>query len=713
MLYITFKDHFDPHRTLLNGELVIKLWLRALYPYIERPRYPDYDQDERPRESDPLDVSKIKEWLDQCNRIHGSHCQGSTTNGIGRPRFLVDVKRMCLVPAEEHPYLTLSYVWGKAPCVSLSSQTRALLQAEGSLEREGLPETIKQSMELVSLLGQRYLWVDRLCIDQHDGATKKGQIAAMADIYANSYLTIVAAESDDASKPLCPRGFKDESSARSSDITQSDDHRPPSPTCPRSRVMEDLSWSLVTASTWSTRGWTFQEYYSSRRKLIFHRNTVTWECHCEAWNEMDDHQCIANTRQCQPIPRSPPTAASTGLRFSSWPDFHLFARMICLFNVRHLTYQCDALDAMEGLLSVFGTVFKGGFISGLPEMLFDAALLWQPYYPMERRSDQRGTKFDDPRIPPSWSYFGHYGSIHSEDLVITFNYIVHDDPAMRLPATHTISTVDWSHGISLDGPRKPIDVSAARYREKYQGKHEGFPKGWKPLDSSNNFSPAPYGQTRHRRSSINSDLVHYYWHNDVGDCTQRFWYPVPIIPSSSPPEPAPSHRPRFLHGNTRVIASGLGVEIVLLQPQIQLGDKFNPKRCADAFIRVKHTGEWIGYMRLNESVDSFLGLSPGSCLGPKREEEVVVEENCTLIELSRGSATYDKRLLDRYVEYLYPAMAWHRVVPPQEEVYEFVNVMWVEMLDGRSGVVRRKGIGRVAKGAWGRLARSGFDVSIC
>ncbi|KAM7205718.1 Heterokaryon incompatibility protein (HET) domain containing protein [Naviculisporaceae sp. PSN 640] len=710
MPYIARKDHFDPHRTVLDGGLVIKPWLRSLYPYIERLRYPDYDQDELPQEYDPIDVSRIREWLSQCDQVHGNHCQGTVTDSIGRPTFFIDVHRMCLVPAEGRSYVTLSYVWGNAPCVSLSSQTCAQLLVEGSLRREDMPRVIRESVELVRLLGQTHLWVDRLCIDQHDGATKKGQIAAMADIYANSCLTIVAAEGNDASKPLCPRGFKDEASLRTSDTKVDADTRPHTRTRRRSRVMEDLSWSLVTESTWSTRGWTFQEQYSSRRKLIFHGNTVTWECHCEAWNEMDNDQCIANTRQCPPIPRPPSRATSTGLHLGSWPDFHLFTRMVCLFNVRHLTFQSDALDALEGLLSVFGTVFRGGFISGLPKMIFDAALLWQPYYPMERRSDNRGVRFDDPRIPPSWSWLGFWGSLHSEDLLLTFNYVIHEDPAMRLPPTSTASTVPWSHSITLDGLRTPIEVSAAGYRERYQGKHEDLPPGWHAIGSSANFLPC--GTQRRRRSSINSDLMHYYWHDDVGDCTQRFWYPVPIVPSSASPGPSPSHRPRFLHGTTRVIAASLGVEIVGLQPQIQLGDKFNPKRCADACIRVKDTGKWIGYMRLNESVDSLLGLSPGSCLGIKREDEIVIEENCTLIELSRGSATYDKRLLDRYVEYLYPAMAWHRVVPGQNEVYEFVNVMWVEMLDASRRVVRRKGIGRVAKGAWGRLASGDFEVSI-
>ncbi|KAM7202237.1 Heterokaryon incompatibility protein (HET) domain containing protein [Rhypophila sp. PSN 637] len=703
MPYITFSENFYPHRTLHKGRLIIKPELRLLYPYhIGKLRYPDYDQDEHPRENVGVKVDKIKEWLKQCDNMHGYHCHRSPGDHTGGPSLLIDVKRKCLVRAERHhDYLALSYVWGEASCVSLSSDTKDRLSIEGSLEREKPPKTISQAMELAALLGQTYLWVDRLCIVQDDGPTKKTQIASMANIYANSYLTIVAAESDDVSKPLCPRGF-------GKTWSDSDHDSPPSPTSPRSCVMHDLSFDLVTSSAWSTRGWTFQEYHSSRRKLIFHRNTVTWECHCEAWNEMEDHQSIATTRQCQAIHRSPSSMNSTGLNLSSWPDFHLFARLVCHFNVRHLTYQSDTLDAIEGLLSVFSTVFEGGFISGLPQMIFDAALLWQPYFPMQRREEQ-GSRANDPRIPPTWSYFGHYGSIHSEDLVAASNWTIHEGPDMpRLPATHTISTVEWSHSVSRDGPRIPIVVSAAGYRERYQGRHEDLPPGWHAMGSSTNYMPCRH---RRRRRSINSDLVQYFWHDSIDDAAQRFWYPVPIRPPNSPPS-VPSHRPRFLHGNTRVIA-GMGMQIVMFDAQ---HGKDNHRRCADAFIRIGQTGEWIGYIRLNQSADSMPGsTAPKSSREGKENnttDEHVVQENSTLIELSRGSTTYDERLLDRYAEYLYPEMAREKVIPPMGQVYEFVNVMWIETLPDGGGVATRKAVGRVTKAAWARLSRGDFDVSI-
>jgi len=417
MPFSEFERNFEPHRIIVNGQPMIKKSVRPHYPFIERGEVTDidYDQEENLSGTLPIDVANIREWINKCDDIHGDHCRGRLSRST-RPSFLINVKRRCLVPAEDHPYLTLSYVWGKASCISLTSKTLNYLWTDGSLRQEHLPSTINQALQLVALLGQTYLWVDRLCIYQDDEPRKEEQIAAMADIYANSYLTIIAAEGIDALEPLCRRGFIDSSQAQDdSNMNSATNHEnpdPPTPTSPRSRIMEDLSWSLVTSSEWATRGWTFQEFYLSRRKLIFHRNTVIWECHCEAWNEID--QCLT-TRQC---PTKPKPSTTTGLELSPWPDFHRFTRLVWLFNVRYLRYQSDALNAFEGLLSVFGLVFEGGFISGLPQMVFDAALLWQPYFPMERRRPAScidNLKAD--MIPPSWSYFGSSGSIHSEDLV--------------------------------------------------------------------------------------------------------------------------------------------------------------------------------------------------------------------------------------------------------------------------------------------------------
>lgn len=79
-----------------------------------------------------------------------------------------------------------------------------------SLERDGallervnqLPVTFKDAMSLVRKLGERYLWVDSLCIVQDDANDMQLQIAAMNMIYSSATLTRAAASGDNANSGL-------------------------------------------------------------------------------------------------------------------------------------------------------------------------------------------------------------------------------------------------------------------------------------------------------------------------------------------------------------------------------------------------------------------------------------------------------------------------------------------------------------------------------
>ena len=75
---------------------------------------------------------------------------------------------------------------------------------EGSLEshRDEIPKTIRDTISLVDQLGIPYLWVDSLCIVQDESESKHAQIQAMAGIYANAYVTVIAGNGWDANHGL-------------------------------------------------------------------------------------------------------------------------------------------------------------------------------------------------------------------------------------------------------------------------------------------------------------------------------------------------------------------------------------------------------------------------------------------------------------------------------------------------------------------------------
>jgi hypothetical protein len=90
--------------------------------------------------------------------------------------------------------VALSYVWGEDPFFRTTKSEFTSLQRKGGLRESHiiLPKTIKDAMLVVEMIGERFLWVDSLCIIQDDAAHKKEMISAMGSLYMHSLLTIVA-----------------------------------------------------------------------------------------------------------------------------------------------------------------------------------------------------------------------------------------------------------------------------------------------------------------------------------------------------------------------------------------------------------------------------------------------------------------------------------------------------------------------------------------
>ncbi|KAK7983475.1 hypothetical protein PG989_010877 [Apiospora arundinis] len=227
-----------------------------------------------------INVDEIRQWIYTCDSEHGETCRPTNPHHTGRPIWLIDVKQNCLVPAEQHRYIALSYVWGGVDSAQTATDTIEHMQRPGVLtnEEEGgslvIPKTILHTMGLVKTLGERYLWVDRFCICQDDASTKHAQLESMADIYGNAYLTIVAASEWDANHGL--RGIEGITKPRDlSSYLTTDQYR---------------EFMRVENSIWSSRGWTFQEMVFSRRKLLFQ-----YQMPLCVWKAMD------KSRRIQPL----------------------------------------------------------------------------------------------------------------------------------------------------------------------------------------------------------------------------------------------------------------------------------------------------------------------------------------------------------------------------------------------------------------------------
>ena len=140
-----------------------------------------------------LDFDQIKSWLKHCQTQHSS-CRGTTRSS--RPTkhfFVIDVRFKRIVEAPECcQYLALSYVWGGACQYMLSEDNQEMFRQTDSLQPKYLTTTIRDAIELTAKLGERYLWVDALCIVQDSNVIRQQTLQDMDRIYTESLLTIVA-----------------------------------------------------------------------------------------------------------------------------------------------------------------------------------------------------------------------------------------------------------------------------------------------------------------------------------------------------------------------------------------------------------------------------------------------------------------------------------------------------------------------------------------
>jgi hypothetical protein len=168
-------------------------------------------------EGNQIDLDIVRRWLNLCERWHSGCVQtsGNSEDSTGYDCSnvaairVVDVQQLCIVDELATKYLTLSYVWGDVPTLRLTKENLPYLTSEKSLQSlwSAVPRTITDAIELVRSLGQRYLWVDTLCLVSNDHFDMERGIQRMDLIYEYSYLNIIAAAGPDASSGLPGIGY--------------------------------------------------------------------------------------------------------------------------------------------------------------------------------------------------------------------------------------------------------------------------------------------------------------------------------------------------------------------------------------------------------------------------------------------------------------------------------------------------------------------------
>ncbi|KAF7504250.1 hypothetical protein GJ744_002508 [Endocarpon pusillum] len=360
-----------------------------------------------------VDFQLVRKMVDRCTSEHGSAC-GQKSRGLPESMELVvvDVIQMCLVTVDgsEVDFVTLSYVWGTGSMVKTTKQTFGHFQKPRSLVEAGVSRVIQDAAAVVQGLGKSYLWVDALCIIQDDEEHRLSQIRRMADIYGQSWLTIVALAGENSSSPL------------------------PGVSHPRPQLVEvvqgmPITWILSRLSSnahnqiYEQRAWTFQERLISRRCLYIGEHQVYLDCgygetnaHEQILPPMDRYRWLltAEFNSLNVIVQHMDKLNISGFhQTESFCTDHLqrYSKIMSRYSSRKLSFASDIENAFLGIQDVLSHKLGWRFLAGLPTGVFDWALLWLPHGQLQRREWRKYADDSTVVSPPSWSWFGWLGKV--------------------------------------------------------------------------------------------------------------------------------------------------------------------------------------------------------------------------------------------------------------------------------------------------------------
>ena len=271
-----------------------------------------------------------------------------------------------------------------------------------------LPKTFQDAINFVRLLGHRYIWIDSLCIVQDDRDDWEREVAHMASIYQNSYLTLAATASRDGRGGLFftqdERHHAQELKVRVGSVSYTVYCRDTLPHFigPDLALTRKPLCPIEEQFPLLTRGWVYQERLLSPRVLHFGRQELVWEC-------MEEHCC-----QCQSFPNSdgdlPKINYGLILKGSSPRGLiRIWKAMVSEYTRLNLSRSSDRLPAMAGIANHLGSFIGTSYLAGLWRESLVESLLWLS--PLEGRAGRRTIPSVSNQRTPTWSWASIEGRI--------------------------------------------------------------------------------------------------------------------------------------------------------------------------------------------------------------------------------------------------------------------------------------------------------------
>jgi hypothetical protein len=384
-----------------------------------------------PTETNPQMTAKswpLLKLIDACEKVtttsnshpENGHSLVDIYDGLVLCSRVVDIRRRRIVDAPKGcRYVALSYVWGEQRFFQLNSTNYEALEEDGSLNFEGLPHTIRDTITLCRGLGERYLWIDSMCIIQ-DSINKHNELKYMESIYRGAFLTVVAANGSHAGTGL--PGFSGGLFKYNQDMSQFQQQARESSTRrksyqrPEKFILSGLPPSFegsVDRSTWNSRAWTYQERLLSQRLLIFTNEQVYFQCNhgrtsCDS--DIDPH----GPNSLKQLEDTEVADDPYRIQLKKAVNLNIYAKMVREYTSRRLIYKSDIENAFGGISKIISVLFGSSeVVYGIPTAGLALGLLWRAESPgslQRRQPDEEIIDMTTPWSTPSWPLIEEWGS---------------------------------------------------------------------------------------------------------------------------------------------------------------------------------------------------------------------------------------------------------------------------------------------------------------
>ncbi|MBE3049811.1 HET domain-containing protein, partial [Candidatus Bathyarchaeota archaeon] len=233
----------------------------------------------------------------------------------------------------------------------------------------------RDAISVFEELGERYLWVDALCITQDSSNDRRIQVLRMRQIYASAKCTIAAASSVAAKEGLLPKTKV-----------------PSAGECQSEAELDQL----LDKAPWSTRGWCYQEKVLSHRMIFFTTSRIYLQCQEGTFNSRGallPPSPSGSVGKFNKVGAMLPTSSDDD-------DLEAYVSAVEYFSQRKVTMKDDKMNAFQGVLQRYSKTMNGqasAFSFRLPVFAFDQTFCWRTTF---HAPDARNDSF------PSWSWLG-------------------------------------------------------------------------------------------------------------------------------------------------------------------------------------------------------------------------------------------------------------------------------------------------------------------